>query len=376
MLHQFARLSWACWDAAAGYSPRPRPQPEVVVSWFGLILAVMVSPADPPAVPVLQAPTLTRGDRIPFAGEVTDISDAAGRKMNRAWTLDVSLFVLDVSDAATDCAVFTRVTPKTDPGVVAAAADVLGTAPDGRAKAPVSHLELVRIDGRGRVIRLAPPGRPPPFRSDSKAAGESLPACPMDEPPRVEVGMFVPLPETATAVGDSWAAADGSRPARTWTVKGSEFLNGGRCFVVEATQQSTGWTDFAKSATGWHRSDRLLVSPSDGLARDVSRQIVQREGNAVVRTLTVRYEIRPAVPHEGASYRDVRTEIEWAAWLGGELGKAMAVGKSLDTEAVERVRDRAKQLEEDRPATAFRPALEAVRLRAEAVLAGRALGDR
>jgi len=43
---------------------------------------------------------------------------------------------------------------------------------------------------------------------------------------------------------------------------------------------------------------------------------------------------------------------------------------------VDRVRERARAFEEDRPVTAFRPAVEAVRLRAEAVLAGRALGDR
>jgi hypothetical protein len=141
-------------------------------------------------------------------------------------------------------------------------------------------------------------------------------------------------------------------------------------------QYSEGWADFARSASGWCRTDSLLVSPADGLARAVDRRIVHREGNATVRTIGVHYEMKPVEPHVGEAYKEVQAEIVQAAWLGSELDKLLAAGAKADRASIDRVRGRAKVFAEDRPATPFRPAVEAVRLRAEAALAGRALTDR
>jgi hypothetical protein len=145
--------------------------------------------------------------------------------------------------------------------------------------------------------------------------------------------------------------------------------------AVAAVQCSDGWADLARVATGWCRTDSLLVSPADGLARSVERRIVHREGKATVRTIGVRYDMKPVEPYVGDAYRDVRAEILQAAWLGAVLDKLLAAAKP-ERAAVERVRGRAKMFAEDRPATPFRPAVDAVRQRAEAALAGRALSDR
>ncbi|HEY2783692.1 MAG TPA: hypothetical protein VGJ05_01850 [Fimbriiglobus sp.] len=346
------------------------------MSFPGLLLVLVATAAESPPGSTLGSPALTRGDRIPFAGEVADDVDNAGRVSKRAFTLDATLFVLDTHEWGADCALFTRLTPKTDPGVVAAAANVMGTSADGRQSPPITRLERIRIDRRGRVSRLVTPDRPPPLPLGLLAKTAPLPPLSLEEPPQVEVGMFVPLPETPPAVGAQWTVADGVRPSRTWAIKRSELRNGGVCFLVEAVQQSAGWADLAKVAAGWQRFDRLVVSPTDGLARSVVRQVVHREGNAAVRTMTVRYEIQPTVPHKGKSYRDVCTEIDTATWLGGKLDGILAAGGKPDAAAIERVRSEAKRHIEDRPATAFRPAVEAVLLRAEAALGGRALGGR
>jgi hypothetical protein len=339
-----------------------------------LLLLTSIVPAAPPDGPVAGPPALTRGDRLPFAGEVTDETDTAGQVSRRAYALDVALFVLDVADAYSDVAVFTQLTRKSDPGVVAAAANVMGTAPDAGATATVSRLELVRIDKRGRVSRLTPPNRPS-FKFGPESPVAVLPAVPLDAPPTIELGMIVPLPDIPATVGATWAVADGDRPARAITVRGTDVRNGGQCLAVEGVQQSAGWTDLAKVAAGWQRTDRLTVSPVDGMARSVTRSIVHREGKAAVRTITIRYDAKPAVPHPGLSYWDARAEIGTAAWLAEELDKVLAGGKP-DPAAVERVRERVKAFVDDRPATAFRPAVDAVRLRADAILAGRALADR
>ncbi len=345
------------------------------MSFPGLLLALIATAAEPPSGPVAGPPALIRGDRIPFTGEVTDDADKAGRVTKRIYALDVSLFVLEASASRTDCALFTQITPKSDPGVIAAVANVMGTSPASRPLTPITRLDLIRIDNRGRVSRLIPPGRTPFFLSDPKTKTEAFPPLSLDEPPITELGMFVPLPETSASVGASWTVADRDRPARTFTVKGTKLLNGGQCLVITAVQQSAGYADLAKVAAGWQRYDGLTVSPTDGLARVVDRQIVHREGNATVQRIAVNYEIKPIVPHAGKSYRDVRAEIETAAWLGAELDKVLAVGGKPEEAEVERIKVLAKRHAEDRPATVFRPAVEAVMQRAEAALGGRALGD-
>lgn len=340
-----------------------------------LMLVAVAFAADPADGPVVGPPKLTRGDRIPYTGDVSDVADAHGRVTKRAYSLDVYLFVIDTSEAGTDCALFTQLTPKPDAAVIAAASNVMGTTPDGRSSTPIVRLDRVRIDDRGRVSRLVTPTRPPLFPTDVNAKVEPMPPLPLDQPPGPEWGLFVPIPDVPARVGVKWGVADGDRPVRSMTVVGTELRHGGRCFVVESAQQSAGWTDLARVATGWQRYDRLLVSPNDGLARTVDRVILHREGNLEVRRITVRYEARPAVPHAGKSYLDVRADVDTAVWLAAELDTLLAAGGKPDVAALARVRDRAARQAEDHPATAFRPALDAVRHRAEAALGGRALAD-
>lgn len=327
-----------------------------------LLLFAGPAVADPPAVP---PPRLVRGDEFHYVGEVTEGGDRTHR-FRKFHDLEVRLFVLETRPDAADCALLTRVHPRLDDIVTKPVTAALGTDPV-RPPAAV-RVDLVRVDHRGRVTLLRPPPGPPPVPVGADVPAVALPAPPVDRLPVVEAGLFVPLPAKPAAVGSGWASADPGRPPVVWAAAGEAFWNGGRCVEVRGVQQTDGYDQLAVAASGWKRTDRLVVSPADGLARVVERRTERRHGKDVVGWVAVKYELRPPARHTGARYADVRRDAELAYCAAAEL-TGMVGRRAAWAEYTAKLGhlDRACR---DHPPTGFRDAVDAARRRYKTAAAG------
>jgi hypothetical protein len=308
-----------------------------------------------PAAPAVGPPRLDRGLELVYAGEVVEASDRVESRFRKRADLEVRVLVVEAGPRTADCAVLTRVRPLEDPAVAGAA-----VADPGRAPMPAAvTLEFVRVDSRGRCQLLRPaPGPSPLLFTD--AATVPAPPIPLDGPPAIELGMFVPLPPTAVAVGDGWDVPDTGRPPLLWRVAGETVRNGGRCVEVTAGQQSDGWDRPAVAPTGWRRTDSVLVSPLDGFAAAVRRRSERRDGAGVSTWTEVRYELRPPARLTGTRYTDARAEAEAGYCFAAAPGPATLA--KIDRYLA------------SRPApTAYRDAVDAARRRCLAAARGDAV---
>lgn len=336
---------------------------------FALLLTA-VGPAAPPSAP-LPGPQLARGDELHYVGQVVETGDRVDNRFKKTSDLEVRVFVLEVGRGYTDCAVQTLVRPADDPLV--AQARQVASGPDGgkRRAAPAVRLDLVRVDARGHAVLLTPAPGPPPVPLGEKTPTAAVPPPPVDAPPVVELGLFVPLPVGAVTVGGTWDTADANRPPVAWAVRDGAVWNGRRCVEVSAAQQTDGYDRPDQVRHGWRRTDTLTVAPADGFAATVRRTIARREGRDTVGTVSLTYELKPVQRRAGAKYTETRAEAE-AAWAFAATHADLATRKARP----EQVRARQAEVEQylaDRPGgSGFRPAVEGVRRRYEAAGAGTA----
>jgi len=327
------------------------------------LLAVGLS-AGPDGLTV-SGPRLARGDELHYTGDVELAGDRLGNRFRKRHALDVRVFVLDATRESADCAVLTVVRPLADPAVVDAII-AIGAARVREVAAPSVRLELIRVDGRGRVKSLRPAAGPPPLPLASAGVTDA-PAFPLDLPPTAEFGFFVPFPAAAVKAGTTWDAVEADRPPVGWKATTETVWNGGRCLELTAVQQSTGYDQPDAVRTGWKRSDRVIVSPADGYASAVSRTITRRDGRDGVGSLKVTYEQQPRNRAVGVKYSATRREIETAWSLTADYDALRSKGQRAS--AIE-YRTRAAKvdqyLEETVGGTTFRPAIESARRRFEA----------
>src|SRR5439155_17483026 len=190
--------------------------------------------------------------------------------------------------------------------------------------------ELIRVDPRGRVTLLTPPTRSFPFSLTATTPTAHVPLLPLDAPPAVEFGPFVPLPAKPAGLGTVWESAEPGRPPVVWSAAREAVWNGGRCVEVTATQRSDGWDRPDLAATGWKRTDTVLVVPTDGFASAVTRRVERREGAKVVGWVEVSYEAKPAARLRGDRHDDVRRDAETAYALAAELAPLLPRAGKID----------------------------------------------
>lgn len=333
-----------------------------------LLLTAAALAAPPDDRPSAGPPRLTRGDELVYRGEVIEAGDRVTNRFRKRHELEVRVFVLNADRESADCAVMTLLRTPPDPVVAGPAVAVTGAAPPTDAIPPAVHLDLVRVDSRGRVVLLTPPPGPPPIPLGPATDTAPPPPPPSELPSVIELGMFVPLPPKLATVGQTWTTAEPGRPPIVWTAAREDVWNGCRCVRVEATQQTDGWDQPAITVAGWKRTEAILAAPADGYATTVTRKIERREGAALVGWIEVRYELQPPTRHVGVRYDDVRHEVEVAYGYGSEVAALLAKPGSPDPEAL---RGRLAKLDQFigdrlREATGFRAATDAVRRRCEA----------
>lgn len=313
------------------------------------LLALATGPAADPVA--LRGPRLAKGDELVYRGEVVE----TGERVRKTYTLDVRVFVLAAANAGTDCGVMTVLTPQADATVTQAVKVASGRDPVAAAAAPVVRLDLVRVDTRGHVKLLRPAG-PPPFEFTDKTPTADPPTVTADGPAAAELGVFLPLPLTAAAVGDTWDTAEADRPPLVWTAARPAVWNGRRVAEVTAVQQTDGYASPAKARHGWKRSETLLVA--DGLAASVSRTVVRRDGSDTVASVSTTLELQPSERSVGVKYDRTRADVE-AAWAFAADADRLRAGRPKAGELEAAGVEVARYLERQATPTPFRPAVEA-----------------
>jgi hypothetical protein len=329
-----------------------------------LLLADPVPVADGAAVP---PPRLRAGDQLEYSGEVQEASERFGNRFRKRSDLDVRLLVLESGPAHADGILLTRLRPRLDPAVAVPGRLVL--AGDATRPPATTRVDLVRIDGRGRVALLTPKGAVGVgSRLDMTRDVEAGPplSLPLDGPPATEGGFVVPLPLKPAAVGTAWDAPDGDRPPVRWTAAADDLWRGGRCVDVRALQQSEGYDAPLEVRHGWRLAGRVLVSPADGTACRVERRVERRVGS-----VEVTYELRPGTRLTGDRFEAQAREAVAAYLAGVERDRLLA--DRAAPEAFKSLHLRVERFLADQPAGDFREALEASRRSAEAAASGRPL---
>jgi hypothetical protein len=334
-------------------------------------LGLLALTAAAPEGPTLPGPAFAAGDEIVYAGEVLEVSERFDLPYRRKSALEVRLFVLSVGRDWSDIAVMTKLRPLEDPEIAAAVKAVTGNASKGKDTPPAVRLDLVRVDPRGRVRLLTPPAGPPPIPLGAKSATAPFPPAPLDIPPASEAGMFVPLPEALPAAGTTWeVATESGRPPSVWEVKPAAVWNGAQVLEAAAVQQSAEWTKPVAGRTAWRQVDRVWVSPVDGLARVVHREVERKDASTPVGRLAVRYEMKPPTAHRGESYLRVRREIEYAWSFAAAADPLVPRAATLGPRPFEAIIAKIEKYKTDHPPTAYREAIEAVLRRCEAAARG------
>lgn len=336
-------------------------------SGFLLLTAVLLAAPDGPAV---GAPRLVRGDELVYCGHVDEAGERVGNRFRKRHEIEVRVFVLEAAGGFADCAVLTRLRPLADPAVAGPAAAITGADVGGQLAAV--RLDLVRIDPRGRVVRLAPP--PGRMALTTTTPTAPVPLLPLDGLPVVELGAFIPLPAKPAVLGSVWESTEPGRPPVVWSAAREAVWNGGRVLEVAAAQQSDGWDRPDLAAAGWKRTDVVLTVPGDGFASSVSRRIERREGANVVGWVAVNYEAKPSVRHHGDRYDEVRLDVETGFALAAELAPLLARAGKVEAKEFRARMVRIDRYAADHPfRTGFREAIEAVRRRCEAAARGEAV---
>lgn len=316
---------------------------------FAILL--LTAAAAGPAVP---GPTFAAGDEIVYAGEITEESDRVGGRFRRKHAVEVRLFVLESRPGGADVAVMTLLRPLEDPHVRDAAKQVAGTAASRPAAPPAVRLELIRVDPKGGVRRLVPPPALP-LSLTGRTPTEPAPDPPLDAPAAVELGMFAPLPDPVTPAGSSWQVA-----GTAWRVGPTAVRNGAQVVELVGVRESADWATRTGVSRAWRRTDRVWVSPADGLARVFERTVEVTDGVPVAERRTVRAETAPPTAHRGDAYDAARREIEAAYRFAAD---AEAAGRTGRFDPVKRAIQRYVR---DHDPTAYRGAVEAVYRRCEA----------
>jgi hypothetical protein len=305
-----------------------------------------------------------RGEEIVYTGGVLEASDRIENRYRKQYSLEVRLFVLEVNREGADCALMTSISPQEDPLIAKAPGSQSGAA-SGKAKIPPAvRLELVRVDSRGRVLRLEPPLGPPPIPLKPETRTTQFPAISLEGIPSLELGLFVPWPVEGVQLGSRWDTTEPDRPPLGWQAKDTREWNGGRTLRVQATQQTPNWDRVQGNGESWMVTRTALVPPADGYAAVVEWQLIRRLGREQVGSLQVKYERQPTIRHVGGRYTDVRADVEQAWWMAAELAEMHSQSGRVQLNEVRTRLTRIEQYLSDTPVRSnFRSALEATRRR-------------
>jgi hypothetical protein len=197
----------------------------------------------------LLAPQLQTGLELVYSGTCTEESLVPHVVFQRQYRLELNILTLSAKPKESEIAILTALSQR-DARVE--------KGPKGKkTEAPWSvRLDLSRVDMQGQL---------------TGAGGKKL-LTPLHGPPTTETGAFVQFPLVRVGKNQSWEVSEEGRPARLWTVLGTESEGGVTCVKLLGQQQSDDWDRPRADSTAWRRRDtawprRWSASPSAATRR-------------------------------------------------------------------------------------------------------------
>jgi peroxiredoxin len=326
---------------------------------FWIVASLLVA-AQPAGAAENSALRLEKGQELVWRGVFQEERLPPAVPMELSYDWEARLFVVDRDGAAARVALLTTMRLRPNPGAKASEVP------------QVAHIELLRVDERGRLVLMPPLSLIDPARRPEPRA---VPPQPLDGLPILETGMFVEGPGGAMETGQSWDVAERGRPIRVWSMAGTETPHGTRCFKLTGVQQSPDWEVRRGGRAAWRRLDTVWLSAANGYAARVERLIERRnpETQEVCLRTQLTYELVGGTPrYPGQLYQDRIGEVTQALVCSALLDQFLRDGRA-GTEAFDGLLRRIETHEAGRPTgetIPYREVLHAVRRRAIAARGG------
>ncbi len=252
------------------------------------LMSCLVVPAQPVGRSEwLLTPQLSRGQELIYRGWYRAEDREHRVQRSSEYLVESHVFVLDTSPRGSDLAFLTTLQLKNPANPVR-----------GERKYSSVRLERAHMDLQGRLVL---------------DKGGSL-AVALDGPPTMECGSMVEVPRSRVHAGQSWDIGEDGRTIRTWTIVGSEPLQGLTCVKLEGVQQSDDWEHGRADRTAWRRRDLVWLVPGQGIAQKVERIIERRDPGHrdPTQRSVLTYELANNARYSGDLYDDRRLDITQA----------------------------------------------------------------
>ncbi len=309
-------------------------------------------PGAPPREPAggwLLAPRLGAAQELVYTGTFEEQAHGGAVQFKRSYRLENRVFVLEAAPQGPfDVAILTVLKDRPASGIPAPRRG-------GEDVARSARLERARVDAQGRVT----------------LASKGSTAVPLEGPPTIECGAFVPAPRGSVRPGQPWTVQEPGRPEWRWEAVGTEAAAGALCLKLVGVQQSDDWERPRADRTAWRRQDTVWLSSRTGVAQRVER-VVQRRlpaREAPTHEWALRYELESSPQYPAALADDLRRDIEQAgrfqAAAAPYLGQPSRFGRELAA-----LHAQIGAYLERQPPTPYREAVVQVRSRVEAARRG------
>lgn len=289
-------------------------------------------------------PNLARGQELYYRGSYTEEAGGAGVQFQRSYQLENRVFVLGTNSDGAEIACLTIWKTK--------------GASEAHPEADTSsvRLELGRVDKTGKAT--------------ANAGSNWL--APLDGPPMIECGMFVPLPGRHLTADEKWDVGESGRPLRAWTFAGTENVGGARCVKLVGVQQSEDWESPRADQAAWRRQDTVWLTPRGGYAAKVERVIERREPahRRTEQRLVVKYELESSMQYPGRLYEDRRKDITQIETFSQQLADLLPRAGNVGSKPFEAILQRVQHHIESQSPTPYREAIRNVERLAEAGMKG------
>jgi peroxiredoxin len=326
---------------------------------FWIVASLLVA-AQPAGAAETAALRLEKGQELVWRGVFHEERLPPAVPMELSYDWEGRLFVVDRDGAAARLALLTTLRLRPNPGAKASEVP------------QVAHIELLRVDDRGRLVLLPSLSLIDPAR---RVEPRAVPPQPLDGLPILETAMFVEGPGGAMETGQSWDVGERGRPMRVWSMERTETLHGARCFKLTGVQQSADWEVRRGGRAAWRRLDTVWLSAANGYAARVERLIERRdpETQEVCLRTQFTYEQVGGTPHyPGQLYQDRLDEVTQALVCSALLDQFLRDGRA-GAEAFDGLLRRIETHEAGRSSgesIPYREVLHAVRRRAIAARSG------
>lgn len=307
-----------------------------------------VPPSSPPPVAVsatdwVLAPRLGRSQELVYRGTFQEKATGPGVEFDRSYRIESRLFVLDTPTRGYDVAVLTTLHA------------LAPREPITKAGACSVRLERLAVDLQGKVV-------PEP--------GVRV-RVPLDGVPTLECGFFVAVPGGRLRSSQTWEEVDPGKPARIWSVQGTEMINATMTLKVAGVQQSDDWDRPRADRIAWRRIDTVWLVPRTGMACRVERVIEKREPAHRLPTMrsVLRYDQESTLQYPGPLSEDRRQEITQALTLRSSASPLLPTAQRNEKALATLVR-KIEYHTEHIPPTPYREAVLQVKRQIEAARRG------